>query len=189
MREVAVARNRGQDVIDAALALLDSGGLAGLSMRRLAADLDVQPSALYHHVPNKQTLLGRVADEMLATVAWPASGTWPERVAATCTELRRALLSHRDGAELVATAWAFRLGGQAAYDALLESLTQCGELAPAAAGTLLHFIYGHALGEQTHHQAVVAGADVGEGGVDDFSIGLGMVIAGIQVMAARPSRG
>ena len=34
-------------------------------MRRLAAELDVRPSALYHHVPSKQVLLAAVADEVL----------------------------------------------------------------------------------------------------------------------------
>ncbi|MER2093167.1 MAG: TetR family transcriptional regulator, partial [Saccharopolyspora rectivirgula] len=42
------------DVVDRAIAVLDEYGLESLTMRRLAAELGVQPSALYHHVPNKQ---------------------------------------------------------------------------------------------------------------------------------------
>ena len=53
------------DVIDRALAVLDDYGLESLTMRRLAAELGVQPSALYHHVPNKQSLLAAVADEIV----------------------------------------------------------------------------------------------------------------------------
>ena len=45
--------------------MLDRYGLADLTMRRLATELGVQPSALYHHFPNKQALLAAVADEVL----------------------------------------------------------------------------------------------------------------------------
>lgn len=53
------------DVVRRAITVLDEYGLESLTMRRLAAELGVQPSALYHHVPNKQTLLAAVADEIL----------------------------------------------------------------------------------------------------------------------------
>ena len=54
-------RNRRVDVIDHAIGVLDEHGLAELSMRRLAADLGVRPSALYHHVANKEELLDLLA--------------------------------------------------------------------------------------------------------------------------------
>jgi TetR/AcrR family transcriptional regulator, tetracycline repressor protein len=59
-------RHRREDVVGRALAVLDDYGLADLTMRRLGAELGVQPSALYHHFPNKQALLAAVADELLA---------------------------------------------------------------------------------------------------------------------------
>lgn len=37
-------------------------------MRRLGKKLDVQPSALYWHFPNKQALLGAIADQLVAGV-------------------------------------------------------------------------------------------------------------------------
>ena len=58
--------HRRQDVVEHAIAVLDAYGLADLSMRRLGAELGVQPSALYHHFTDKQTLLAAVADEILA---------------------------------------------------------------------------------------------------------------------------
>ena len=57
---------RRADVLDGALAILDEYGLADLTMRRLASSLGVQPGALYWHFPNKQTLLGALADRILA---------------------------------------------------------------------------------------------------------------------------
>jgi AcrR family transcriptional regulator len=44
-------------ILKAALRIADEEGLEALSMRRLAADLDATPMALYNHVPNKDALL------------------------------------------------------------------------------------------------------------------------------------
>ncbi|MGZ8727117.1 MAG: TetR/AcrR family transcriptional regulator, partial [Aeromicrobium sp.] len=43
------------DIVERAIGVLDQYGLADLSMRRIAAELGVQPSALYHHFANKQS--------------------------------------------------------------------------------------------------------------------------------------
>ena len=50
-------RYRRGDIVERAVLVLDQFGLADLSMRRLAAELGLQPSALYHHVASKQELL------------------------------------------------------------------------------------------------------------------------------------
>src|SRR5690625_3310497 len=95
-------RNTRDDVVDAAMRVLDEYGLESCSMRRVAAELGVQPSALYHHVADKQSLLGFMAERIVAGVR----GNSPLEV---CLATRRALLATTDGAEVVATALAFRL--------------------------------------------------------------------------------
>ena len=180
-------RYRRDDVVARAVDVLDRHGLADLTMRRLGAELGVQPSALYHHFANKQSLLAAVADEMLARAAWPGDGTWESRATGTCAVLRDALLAYRDGAEVVATVWSFGLGAHRPYEALLAALTDAGlgELAPVAARTLLHFVYGHAVDEQTHLQAASVGAiDDEPRESSDFDTGLGLVMAGIQLAVA-----
>ena len=62
-------------VVDAALELLREAGLPGMSMRTLAARLEVQPSALYWHFPSKQALLTGVAERVLAGVGGVAAGS------------------------------------------------------------------------------------------------------------------
>lgn len=178
------------DVVARAVGVLDAYGLADLTMRRLGTELGVQPSALYHHFPNKQTLLAAVADEILARgLRPPAEGAWDDRVRAVCSSLRDAMLAYRDGAELVATAYAFGLGALAPYDALLAALREGGlddDLARTAARTLLHFVFGHVTDEQTHLQAGSAGAiddDPREG--SDFHLGLALVVDGIRARVAR----
>lgn len=174
------------DVVERALTVLDTWGLADLTMRRLGAELGVQPSALYHHFANKQTLLAAVADEILARGPHhdPADA-WDERVTAICTDLRDALLAYRDGAELVATAYSFGLGAAAPYDELVAALAEADldpPLVPTAARTLLHFVFGHVTDEQTHLQAGSAGAiEDGPLTESDFTVGLGIVLDGIRV--------
>ena len=97
-----------------ALAILDQYGFADLSMRRLATSLGVQPGALYWHFANKQTLLTAVAEAILSPrppvcVPTGSAGTgsaptaWEPAVRTWACGLREALLSHRDGAEVVAS--------------------------------------------------------------------------------------
>lgn len=174
------------DVVDRALGVLDTYGLGDLTMRRLGAELGVQPSALYHHFANKQTLLAAVADEMLARGRRaPRPATWDACAVAVCSELRDAMLAYRDGAEVVATVHAFGLGAGAPYDELVEVLT-CGgfdhDLARTAARTLLHFVFGHTGEEQTHLQAGSVGAIQDEPrDHSDFELGLALVMDGIRL--------
>jgi AcrR family transcriptional regulator len=177
-----------QDVVDHALRVLDDYGLADLTMRRLGAELGVRPSALYHHFADKQTLLAALADEILARGARPLpDGTWEERARAACHVLRDSCLAYRDGAELVATARAFGLGAQAPYDGLVAVLTEGGlddVLAAAAARTLLHYVLGHALDEQTQRQAGSVGAvahdPIATDHTADVDLGLDLVLAGLR---------
>lgn len=189
-------RYRRADVVERALAVLDTWGLADLTMRRLGAELGVQPSALYHHFANKQTLLAAVADEILARGPHTASAAgrpdaWDARVTAVCTDLRDALLAYRDGAELVATAYSFGLGGTQPYDDLAAALAGAeldAALVPTAARTLLHFVFGHATDEQTHLQAGSAGAiEDGPRTESDFAVGLGIVLDGLRARSGKRS--
>ena len=171
------------DVVEHALDVLDRHGLADLSMRRLAADLGVQPSALYWHFASKQALLAAVADEVLRRGTHPlADDPWPEQVTAYAHQLRDAMLAYRDGAELVATAQAFGLGEADPVGRLVDLLRIDDEgLARVAAATVLHFVLGHVNEEQMNVQAASAGAIVDDPLTrdDTFTTGLGIVVAGI----------
>ncbi|MDF9714871.1 TetR family transcriptional regulator [Nocardioides sp. ChNu-153] len=180
------------DVVARAVDVLDRYGLGDLSMRRLGAELGVRPSALYHHFPSKQALLAAVADEILARARFEPdlAAPWDAQVAAVCGWVRDAVLAYRDGGEVVATAYAFGTGATAPYDALLaalragraEGLGEVDEgLAEIGARTLLHFVLGHVVAEQTHLQAASAGAidDAPRSG-GDFAVGLGIVLDGLR---------
>ena len=151
-------RNSRADVVAAALRVLDEHGLENCSMRRVASEIGVQVSALYHHVPNKQSLLALMADEIVAGVLHSATvraaaGSDPLPMArAICLALRDALLAVRDGADVVATASAFHTGTIAIEQRLTELV------GPDGARTLLLFSFGHAQSTQTYLQAAEFGA-------------------------------
>ena len=98
-------------IVKAALALLDEVGLDGLTMRSLAEKLGVQAASLYRHVRDKEELLILLADEIsneLPVIEMPVAGDgrdWKDVLADTARRYRKVLLSHRDGARLLAETW------------------------------------------------------------------------------------
>ncbi len=157
-------RNTLADVVSAALRVLDEHGLEGCSMRRVAAELDVQPSALYHHVPNKQSLLALMADVIVDGVGERDAGVPGEDGGGhsgmalarnACLAMRSAMLAVRDGADVVATAAAFRLGASAVEQRLAEWVGADG------ARALLFYTFGQAQSTQTHRHAASLGALIG----------------------------
>jgi AcrR family transcriptional regulator len=89
-------------VIDAALEMLDSAGVDGLSMRALADRLGVKAASLYWHLRDKEQLLEMVAETVLDRVEVPASPPgWRPQVAAACAALAGMLSEHRAAAAVV----------------------------------------------------------------------------------------
>lgn len=178
------------DVVDAATAILDDYGIADLTMRRLARELNVSPGALYWHFANKQELLGAVADRILDSVDEVADDR-PDRVTALCTALRDALLSHTDGAELVSAS--FAAGKSVAMTRILGWLaaaaTDAGvarEQADLAARTVVYYVLGFTVDEQSRLQWDAAGAELPDEQsplTDDptvrFTFGLDLLVDGM----------
>lgn len=142
-------------IVDAAYAILRRDGLSGLSMRRLAQELGVQPGALYHYVASKQDLLAGVAERILAAGTQTVSTT---DLAQAAWDIREALLAVRDSADVISFVRAFR------PDTLL-SLEQFRQLfstqfpeeqADWAARTLIHYVLGFVAEEQNRAELVRA---------------------------------
>lgn len=134
-------------------------------MRRVADALGVQAGALYYHVPNKQSLLAAIADQILAGAEpqFPKDeGQLSESVTAALAGwahgLRAALLAHRDAAELVSSSHALGLGTIDPTAAGRELLAAGGHPDPEATmAALLHFVLGHVVEEQTRAQMFALG--------------------------------
>lgn len=89
----------------AALARIEAGGLAALSMRALAADLGREAMSLYHHVDGIEGVLDAVVDELFdVLLRTPASGTDARRsLAAFCDAYLALADSYPHAFPLVAT--------------------------------------------------------------------------------------
>jgi len=86
-----------EQIVTAALHIVDRHGLNALSMRRLGAELGVDPMAVYYHLPNKQALLDAIVEAVMGsidlTVDNPAKPP-EERVLAAAHAYRDVLLAH-----------------------------------------------------------------------------------------------
>lgn len=93
-------------VVTAAFDLLEQEGLDGLTMRKLAARLSVQASALYWHFADKSELLGIMGGAIYedARRSIPKAEDWSQWLIAFGRALRRCLTSRRDAARLYAVA-------------------------------------------------------------------------------------
>lgn len=84
-----------EEVLTAAVKVVDEEGLEALSMRRLGQALGVEAMSLYRHVANKDDLLDGVHGAILAAVKRPARrGTWQARTRALAHAVRDALRAH-----------------------------------------------------------------------------------------------
>lgn len=179
------------EVVTAGVEILDAYGLADLSMRRLADRLGVKAGALYWHVANKQSLLAAISDEILAVPEGPCQvpeqGTeLGEGVRRWAHAMRRVLLAHHDGAELVASTIAVGLGQvdpAARLRAFLAEQSMSPRRASAVTRAVVHLVLGHTMDEQTRHQlhdlAVVPSVDPAAD-VEDFEVAVDLLVAGLR---------
>jgi TetR/AcrR family transcriptional regulator, tetracycline repressor protein len=93
------------EILDAALSLLDEGGPDAASVRGIAAKVGVAPNAVYTYFPGKaavikalvERLLGEVDHDVFADRERP----WRERVEALTLELRARLSAHPGAVSLM----------------------------------------------------------------------------------------
>lgn len=92
-------------IVEAAYRLISAHGLAWFSMRKLAAELDVNPMTIYLRFDNKDELLDAVARRGLVQLRLPesADAPWVDRVVALCDALRDHLVADRNLLALYAT--------------------------------------------------------------------------------------
>ena len=150
------------DILAAALQLLDEVGLPDLSMRRLAAKLDMQPSGLYWHFENKQTLFAKISDHIVDHIQPDRleSTDWQARTLSAACALRDSLLAFRDGAEVVSSTLALGLGAGAALERLRLPLAEA-DIAEPQAKVASESILFLVLGQVWHLQQRMAADSLG----------------------------
>ncbi|MEW5854349.1 MAG: TetR/AcrR family transcriptional regulator C-terminal domain-containing protein [Myxococcota bacterium] len=137
-------------VLRAAMAVADEGGVASLTMRKLAEKLGVEAMSLYYHVANKDEILDGMVDAVFSEIDLPVGVDWKTAMRQRALSARAALKRHR---------WAIGVLESRAnpgpatlrhHDAVLGCLRNAGfsvELAAHAFSALDSYIYGFALQE------------------------------------------
>jgi AcrR family transcriptional regulator len=89
-------------IVDAAIAVMDREGVDGLSMRRVAEELDTGAASLYWHVKNKDELLQLIFERTTqeVTLPEPDPSRWQEQVRAVGYSMRDLMRRHRDLARI-----------------------------------------------------------------------------------------
>jgi len=169
-----------QEIVAAALQLVDEQGLDRLNMRALAARLGVQASALYWHVGDKAELTSLMAASFYARAlaAAPVEAGWRAWLLGFGHAFRGALLAHRDSARLCAIAKPIG-DAQGSAERLAAPLVRAGlsrHAALSALASVISLALGWAVYEQSNalhdHLAEMVGFD------ESFTAGLQAMVVG-----------
>ena len=146
-----------EQVLAAAVRLVDADGLDGLTMRRLGQELDRDPMALYRYVPNRAALLDGVAEHVLDQLDIPTDGSeWQLELRRIAHDFRALAMAHPHVVPLLVTRPPMTplglrpLGTLRPLERILELLTSAG-FPPADAlhvyRTYFGFLFGSVLNE------------------------------------------
>jgi AcrR family transcriptional regulator len=91
-------------IVEAAIKVLDAGGLAGFSMRRVADELNTGAASLYWHVGSKDGLFDLIFEEVIGEqlegIPDADPQRWQEQLKEVARAMRRTILRHRDIVQL-----------------------------------------------------------------------------------------
>lgn len=141
-----------QYIVATALAIIDREGIGGLSMRKLGAELGVDPMAVYHHLPNKAALFDGVVEAIYHEIDLDAmaGGTWREQAEWFMRRLRDALYRHPKTLPIVSTRPTTTPGMLAVLDRGLGRLLAAGLTGQSAldlVNCLAAYTIGHAIAD------------------------------------------
>ncbi|GAA1266490.1 hypothetical protein Psi02_08100 [Planotetraspora silvatica] len=139
-----------EQIVRAAIDLLDDEGLEGLNMRALGKRLGSAATAVYWHVGSKDNLITLAGDEVWHQIALPDLATTDWRTAATrmATDLYAMLTRHSWLVQAFGSYMIFG-PGKARHDdhgyAIYEAAGFTGAQVDQAAATVFTFVLGNAL--------------------------------------------
>ncbi|WP_404388799.1 TetR/AcrR family transcriptional regulator C-terminal domain-containing protein [Humibacillus xanthopallidus] len=145
------------EVLAAAVRLVDADGLDGLTMRRLGQELGRDPMALYRYTRNREALLDGVAEHVLDQLDIPTEGSeWQVELRRIAHDVRALAMAHPHVVPLLVTRPPMTplglrpLGTLRPLERILELLTNAG-FPPADAlhvyRTYFGFLFGSLLNE------------------------------------------
>jgi AcrR family transcriptional regulator len=173
-------------IAEAALRLIDREGLAALTMRRVGAELGVEAMAIYHHIPNKESLVDAVMARGTPGSIPAATGNWRRDLRAVMNALYEQLSAHP---ALLPLRWTRRKIGPEAKAVLdrEEAIFQAAGIGKALARDAHRLLGSYVVG------FVVVGTKASrsisrEAWLKQFNAGLDVIIEGIEARRRRDSR-
>lgn len=159
-RQVKNGEDGRREIVDVAVRIADSEGLAALSLRRVATELGVGKTTVVWHVGSKDQLLDLVLDRILAEVPTPKASVRPRQALEEIARgLRHVLVSHYKIAPLVGQRPGIGPNSLKLIEQTLARLIQSG-LSPEAATNnyvvLLAYVNGFAVWESRNIDTEVA---------------------------------
>jgi len=143
-RKVPLTKDR---VVRAAITLVDEGGIASLSMRKLGQALGVEAMSLYNHVASKDDVLNGIVDHVLSQIELPgnADGDWQAAIWRCAVSAHDILAAHPWACTLIMSI-SGPLPARLRYiDSILRCLREAG-FSPMAAYHGYHALDSHILG-------------------------------------------
>jgi AcrR family transcriptional regulator len=145
-------------IVAAAITVVDREGLKGLSMRKLGDELGMSPMSLYYHVPDKSALYDLILEAVMNDIDMSAddpSEPAEERIVAGFYALRNALLAHPNAVQLTLSRSVRTAGQLRPVEALLGMLFDAG-LSPTDAVTATDVIGQYVFGSTAAYANHVA---------------------------------
>jgi AcrR family transcriptional regulator len=109
-------------IVHAALELADADGLDAVSLRKVAAALDVGPMRLYGYLDTKEELLDLMVDAVYAEIR-PAGDDWRAALRSLADAIRRAVHRHEWLADLIGGRPQFGPNTLASSEAVLAAMS------------------------------------------------------------------
>jgi AcrR family transcriptional regulator len=133
-------------ILQAALALVDEGGLESLTMRKLGQTLGFEAMSLYNHVANKDDVVDGILDLVLAETEPPSpAGEWASAIRESAISVHDALRRHPWSCTLLMSPARIRPARLRYMDLLLQRLRDAGFSAESTYHAY-HVLDGHILG-------------------------------------------
>jgi AcrR family transcriptional regulator len=140
-------------VLRAAVALADEGGIGALSMRKLGEAVGVEAMSLYNHIASKSDLLDGMIDIVFSEIDVPPAGLdWKSAMRQRAISAREALRRHPWAIGLMESRTSPGPATLRHHDAVLGCLRAAGfsiDMTAHAYSLLDSYIYGFALQEAT----------------------------------------
>ena len=141
-------------ILQAALELVDEGGIESLTMRKLGQALGFEAMSLYNHVANKDDVLDGILDLVLSESEPPSpAGDWDAAIRTSAISVHEALRRHPWSCTLLMSPGRVRPARLRFMDLLLGRLREAGfsaETTYPAYHVLDGHIFGFSLWETSH---------------------------------------